>query len=130
MPSSLFSPTVISFSPQASVFLEPRMPQLAAVLCADKYRNEVEAVGFEGHSDNVPYRGATPEESQARNLRLSQERSMEVVEETLTSLPPDTGLRTCLLDKVSASGRGEQDLEETADKSRRAVIKIRVNGTH
>jgi outer membrane protein OmpA-like peptidoglycan-associated protein len=125
-----FQPNSYQLQPAGERFLETRMPQLAAVLCADKYRNEVEAVVFEGHSDNVPYRGATPEESQARNLRLSQERSMEVVEKTLTSLPADTGLRTCLLDKVSASGRGEQDLEETADKSRRAVIKIRVNATH
>jgi flagellar motor protein MotB len=125
-----FQPNSYQLQPAGERFLETRMPQLAAVLCADKYRNEVEAVVFEGHSDNVPYRGATPEESQARNLRLSQERSMEVVEKTLTSLPAGTGLRTCLLDKVSASGRGEQDLEETADKSRRAVIKIRVNATH
>jgi flagellar motor protein MotB len=125
-----FQPNSYQLQPAGERFLQTRMPQLAAVLCADKYRNEVEAVVFEGHSDNVPYRGATPEESQARNLRLSQERSMEVVEKTLTSLPAGTGLRTCLLDKVSASGRGEQDLEETADKSRRAVIKIRVNATH
>ena len=125
-----FQPNSYQLQPAGEHFLETRMPQLAAVLCADKYRNEVETVVFEGHSDNVPYRGATPEESQARNLRLSQERSMEVVEKTLTSLPADTGLRTCLLDKVSATGRGEQDLEKTADKSRRAVIKIRVNATH
>ena len=125
-----FQPNSYQLQPAGERFLETRMPQLASVLCADKYRNEVEAVVFEGHSDNVPYRGLTPEESQARNLRLSQERSMEVVEKTLTSLPADTGLRPCFLDKVSASGRGEQDLEETADKSRRAVIKIRVNATH
>jgi hypothetical protein len=55
---------------------------------------------------------------------------MEVVEKTLTSLSDRPGLRSCLLDKISASGRGEQDLAETADKSRRAVIKVRVNAAH
>ena len=55
---------------------------------------------------------------------------MEVVEKTLTSLSGQPGLRSCLLEKISASGRGEQDLAETADKSRRAVIKVRVNATH
>jgi flagellar motor protein MotB len=125
-----FQPNSYRLQPEGERFLETRMPQLAEVLCADEYRNAVEAVVVEGHSDNAPYRGATHEESQARNLRLSQERSMEVVEKTLTSLPAESGLRNCLLDKVSASGRGEQDLEQTADKSRRAVIKIRVNATH
>jgi hypothetical protein len=106
------------------------MPKLTKTLCADKYRSAIEAVIVEGHSDSAPYRGATAEESQARNLKLSQERSMEVVEKTLASLSDQPGLRNCLLEKISASGRGEQDLAETADKSRRAVIKVRVNATH
>ena len=71
-----------------------------------------------------------PKKSQARNLKLSQERSMEVVEKTLVSLSDRPGLRSCLLEKISASGRGEQDLAKTADRSRRAVIKVRVNATH
>jgi uncharacterized protein (UPF0548 family) len=37
--------------------------------------------------------------------------------------------RGCLLEKLSATGRGEQDLEATADKSRRVVFKIRVNSS-
>jgi hypothetical protein len=125
-----FQPNSHQLRPEGEKFLETRMPQLAAALCADKYRGAVEAVVIEGHSDSVPYRGASAEESQALNLKLSQERSMEVVEKTLTSLPGSSGLRTCLLEKISAAGRGEQDLAETADKSRRAVIKIRVNATH
>lgn len=124
-----FQPNSYQLQPEGARFLETRMPQLAAVLCAGKYRNAVEAVVVEGHSDSAPYRGASAQESQARNLRLSQERSMEVVEKTLTSLSDSSGLRSCLLDKVSASGRGEQDLQTTADKSRRAVIKIRVNAS-
>lgn len=55
---------------------------------------------------------------------------MEVVEKTLLTLSGNPGSRTCMLEKISASGRGEQDLAETADQSRRAVIKIRVNATH
>ena len=55
---------------------------------------------------------------------------MEVVEKTLMTLSGNSASRSCLLEKISASGRGEQDLAETADQSRRAVIKIRVNATH
>jgi flagellar motor protein MotB len=125
-----FQPNSHHLEPQGEKFLETRMPKLAAALCSDKYRGAVETVLIEGHSDGVPYRGASPEESQTRNLRLSQERSMEVVEKTLTSLPGGSALRACVLEKISASGRGEQDLAETADKSRRAVFKIRVNAMH
>ena len=125
-----FEPNSYQLQPEGEKFLQTRMPRLTQTLCAEKYRGAIEAVVVEGHSDSAPYRGATPEESQARNLKLSQERSMEVVEKTLASLSVQPGLRSCLLEKISASGRGEQDLAETADKSRRAVIKIRVNATH
>jgi outer membrane protein OmpA-like peptidoglycan-associated protein len=125
-----FQPNSHQLEPKGETFLETRMPTLAAALCADKYRGAVEAVVVEGHSDSAPWRGASAEQSQAMNLKLSQERSMEVVERTLTSLAADPGSRSCLLEKISASGRGEQDLAETADQSRRAVIKVRVNSTH
>jgi hypothetical protein len=55
---------------------------------------------------------------------------MEVVEKTLMAVSRNSFSRSCLLEKISASGRGEQDLAETADQSRRAVIKIRLNATH
>ena len=125
-----FQPNSFELRPEGEKFIETRMPKLTETLCAKEYRGAIEAVIVEGHSDSAPYRGATPEESQSRNLKLSQERSMEVVEKTLTALSSRPGLRSCLLEKISASGRGEQDLAETADKSRRAVIKVRVNATH
>jgi len=125
-----FQPNSFELQPEGEKFIETRMPKLTETLCANDYRSSIEAVIVEGHSDSAPYRGATPEESQARNLKLSQERSMEVVEKTLTSLSNRPGLRSCLLEKISATGRGEQDLAATADKSRRAVIKVRVNATH
>jgi len=125
-----FQPNSHDLQPAGEKFIETRMPKLAAAICADKYRTAVESVVVEGHSDSAPYRGASAEESQARNLRLSQERSMEVVEKTLLTLSGNSASRSCLLEKISASGRGEQDLAETADQSRRAVIKIRVNAAH
>ena len=91
----IFQPNSYKLEPAGERFLETRMPELAAVLCADQFRNAVEAVVVEGHSDSTPYRGATAAESQARNLRLSQERSMAVVEKTLTSLSDASGLRAC-----------------------------------
>ncbi len=125
-----FQPNSFQLQPGGEQFVESRMPKLTETVCAAKYRGVVESVIVEGHSDSAPWRGATEEESQARNLKLSQERSMEVVEKTLAALSSQPGLRSCLLEKIAATGRGEQDLAATADTSRRALIKVRINATH
>src|ERR1017187_404184 len=72
--------------PEGEAFLQARIPKLAAVLCSPQFRSSIESIVVEGHSDGNPYRGYTPEDSQSRNLKLSQDRSMEVVERALTFL--------------------------------------------
>jgi chemotaxis protein MotB len=124
-----FKTNEYELKPEGEAFLRSRAAVLAKVLCDDKYRDSLENVIVEGHSDSVPYRGASLEESQQLNLKLSQDRSMEVVKKTLLSLQGSPKERGCLLEKLSATGRGEQDLEATADKSRRVVFKIRVNSS-
>lgn len=125
-----FQPNAHELKPAGEVFLQEMMPKLAGVVCADQYRSSVDTVIVEGHSDSTPYRGMTLAESQALNLKLSQDRAMEVVQKSLVYLSGAPGERGCLLEKLSANGRGEQDLEATADKSRRVVLKIRVNSVH
>jgi len=122
-----FKPNSHQLEPRGQTFLETRMPKLTETLCAPAYRNAIDSVIVEGHSDNAPYRGLNAEESLERNLKLSQDRSMEVVAKTLTALSARPAIQSCLMDKISASGRGEQDLAESGDKSRRVVIKVRVN---
>ena len=124
-----FKSNQYELNPDGEQFVHREMPRLAGILCAPKYRSSVENVIVEGYSDNTPYRGATPEESQSRNLKLSQDRSMEVVKQTLVSLAGQPVERGCFLEKLSASGRGEQDLLTTAERSRRVVIKVRVNAS-
>ena len=115
--------------PEGEAFLRSHAPTLARILCNDKYLDSLENVIVEGHSDSEPYRGASLEQSQQLNLKLSQDRSMEVVKKTLLYLEASPKERGCLLEKLSATGRGEQDLEATADKSRRVVFKIRINSS-
>jgi outer membrane protein OmpA-like peptidoglycan-associated protein len=112
--------------PQGQDFLRERIPQLAGVLCSDKYQTSVEAVVVEGHTDSHPWTGKSAEQSESLNLKLSQDRSMEVVKASLSYLNGTFDERACFLEKLSASGRGEQDLEATPDESRRVVFKIRV----
>jgi hypothetical protein len=51
---------------------------------------------------------------------------MEVVKSALAFLVDHPNERGCFLEKLSASGRGEQDLEPTPEESRRVIFKIRV----
>ena len=51
---------------------------------------------------------------------------MVVVENALADLSSMEEERVCFLEKLSASGRGEQEQEATADESRRVILKIRV----
>ena len=51
---------------------------------------------------------------------------MAVVEESMSTLEHEPDQRACFLEKLSATGRGQQDLEPTADESRRVIFRIHV----
>ena len=51
---------------------------------------------------------------------------MAVVEAALSDLSSNGYDRSCFLEKLSATGRGEQDPEKTDEESRRVIFKIRV----
>jgi flagellar motor protein MotB len=109
-------------------FLKGYIPNLAHTLCSKDYRMSIESIVVEGHTDGTKWANRTPEESQNSNLKLSQERSMAVVEESLADLEGKTNEqdRSCFLEKLSATGRGEQEPEKTDDESRRVIFRIRI----
>jgi flagellar motor protein MotB len=107
------------------LFLQTHIPAFADVLCSDQFRSSIDSIVVEGHTDRQMY-GRTAEESQNNNLKLSQDRSMAVVEESLSDLKGQERDRACFLEKLSATGRGEQDPEKTDDESRRVIFRIRV----
>ena len=115
--------------PDGERFLKKYIPEFAAVLCSDQFRPNIESIVVEGHTDKLSFAGQTAEESQNRNLKLSQDRSMEVVKSALSHLAGMEAKRSCFLEKLSASGRGEQELEATPEESRRVILKIRVKVT-
>jgi len=112
--------------PEGERFLKSYVPSFASVLCSDQFRPNIESIVVEGHTDTHPYVGRTAEESQNLNLKLSQDRSMEVVKNALADLEEMGPERGCFLEKLSATGRGEQEPEATPDESRRVILKIRV----
>jgi flagellar motor protein MotB len=111
--------------PEGRQFLQTHIPVFANVLCNAQFRPNIDSIVVEGHTDRQRY-GKTPEESQNNNLKLSQDRSMAVVKESLADLAGDEVERGCFLEKLSATGRGEQDPEKTDDESRRVIFRIRV----
>jgi len=115
-----------ALKPQGEQFLKIHIPELAEVLCSDKFRPSIESIVVEGHTDTQGWPGHRDEESQNLNLKLSQDRSMEVVKSALADLEGTEANRACFLEKLSASGRGEQEQEATPEESRRVILKIRV----
>jgi outer membrane protein OmpA-like peptidoglycan-associated protein len=121
-----FEPSKFNLRPEGEEFLKSYIPDLAQVLCSDQFRSSIESIVVEGHTDTQPYAGHSAQESQSLNLKLSQDRSMEVVRNALADLSSMEAERGCFLEKLSASGRGEQEQEATPDESRRVILKIRV----
>jgi outer membrane protein OmpA-like peptidoglycan-associated protein len=117
-------------------FLRSFAPRLVDTACAIQFKDQVNSIVVEGHTDS----SGTDE----INLPLSQARSMAVVRESLRILSgeedskPTPERRACFLHYVSATGRGSSDpicpegkkpclkSEEDRDRSRRVVFKIRV----
>lgn len=103
-------------------FVKRFIPKLADVVCATS--ESVNSVVVEGHTDQVG--------SDLPNVKLSQERSMAVVEAALNALDSDPANYGCFLRLMSASGRGKNDPRHTAtgkvdeDSSRRVEFHLRV----
>lgn len=105
-------------------FLHRFIPRFARVMSDAEIRSQVNAIVVEGHTDS---RG-----SEETNLKLSQDRSLAVVLESMAVLSDDPVAREGFVKLLSATGRGKADLilrdddTEDSDRSRRVVFKIRL----
>lgn len=112
-------------------FLEQFIPPLSKQLCSDEIREKIDAVIIEGHTDRS---GETNANGTQKNIRLSQERSFAVLSRALRSVEKQPELSECLLELVSATGRGSrvpviQEGVYQPEQSRRVDIKIRVRSS-
>ena len=125
-----FASNESSLKPEGTAFIRSRVPQLAQTLFEDRFRPHVEAIIVEGHTDRIRPRHLNDLQGEQWNLRLSQDRSMEVVKQSLQSLEISPELRRFFLDKLSANGRGESQPalpdRPDAEENRRVVFKIRI----
>ena len=111
--------------PEGKAFVEREIPKLMEVVCSEDFRKNVESVTVEGYSD----KHSSPTAASAgteRNLKLGQARAMAVARGSLAALQTNTAQQTCLLEKLSVSGRTEQDWAGGSDVARRVALKVRV----
>jgi len=116
-------------------FLQHYIPPISRLLVT-KFHDEIDSLIVEGYTDRQRKAGQTEDEGEASNLELSQERSIKVVEESLRALagPDYAAERAFFLDRLSASGRGEQMAKQDAGpednpEERRVIFRIRVRST-
>jgi outer membrane protein OmpA-like peptidoglycan-associated protein len=109
-------------------FVQEFIPKFVATACSPEIRPGINSIVVEGH--------ASSEGDERLNLRLSQARSISVVQDSLDVLDDPAGANSpenhrCFVDFVSATGRGSAEPVEVTGKedrslSRRVVFKIRV----
>jgi len=114
---------------QGKQFIDEKIPAIAKALA--NFHQDIDSVVVEGHTDRQHPIGYTQNQGEAFNLQLSQGRSMEVVKRSLEALEHHDE-RAFFLDKLSASGRGEQTASKDPDKinneeDRRVIFKIRIH---
>src|SRR5262249_19380851 len=81
--------------PQGKEFLQKIIPKMASTLCSGDFQKDMESIVIEGHTDS---RG-----DDEHNLKLSQDRSLKVVQESLRVLAAEN--KNCFLELLSATGR-------------------------
>lgn len=119
--------------PKGDEFLQSFIPKLALTVDSPKFRNDINSIVVEGYTDS---QGANKPGGIQYNWRLSQERSMAVVSESLLILEEGhfQGIHVNdFVKMLSASGRGDAKLiidkktgRENMAMSRRVIFKIRV----
>jgi outer membrane protein OmpA-like peptidoglycan-associated protein len=116
-------------------FLRPFVPRLANIICGKRFRDDINSIVVEGHTDSS---GPPNTDIDQYNWNLSQRRSMSVVAKSLNILNEQQmitsdglAVKDYFVKMLSASGRGSAELvkengNENQGKSRRVVFKIRV----
>jgi flagellar motor protein MotB len=117
-----------ALSDKGKSFLQEKLPPIAMTLW--RFRDDIDSIVVEGHSDQEEYKGRPPDESRNLNLELSQQRAMEVVKTALADLKTNASPeeQSWFLEKLSASGRGQQDCSaaDAQDECRKVIFVIRV----
>lgn len=122
--SVLFGTDSSVVTPAGRAYLEKFIPQYIAILMADPFRENIEQVIVEGHTDQ--------DGDYLYNLELSQSRAFSVVETILSDTFPSVSHREQLQTIITANGRSfaipivNSDGSANPEESRRVEFKFRM----
>lgn len=112
-----FDTNSYELSERGKEFLSRYIPPISKLLFI-KFSGDIDSIVVEGYTDRQRRHGATEEEGEEENLLLSQNRSMAVVKASLSDLEGQDLIdeRNFFLDRLSATGRGEEGAIRAGDK--------------
>ena len=131
-PDVLFDVGSSALTPKFQNILNDFFPRYLSILQRDEFKNSIEEIRIEGHTD--PYwKGAqTRKEEYMQNMDLSQQRTRSVLLYALTQLVPDKDLEW-VISKITANGLSSSQPVKNdndtinAEASRRVEFRVRTN---
>lgn len=131
-PDVLFGVGSSELTPQFKTTLDDFLPRYLKILYQEKFRNNIEEIRIEGHTD-PSWRGAvTRKEEYLRNMALSQLRTQSVLFYTMDVAAPEDKLEW-MISKLTANGLSSSQPiyaetgEVDANRSRRVEFRVRTN---
>lgn len=130
-PEVLFNLGSSMLQPRYKEVLNDFFPRFVRILTSKKYKNDIEEIRIEGHTSSEWSYEVPEEEAYFNNMRLSQDRTREVLKYVLEILPPDLD-RKWVKSRLTANGLSSSKLVfvngvEDKEKSRRVEFRVRTN---
>jgi chemotaxis protein MotB len=116
--SILFDTDSAQIKPEGKKLLEEFIPKYVEILLSEEFRDEVDQIVIEGHTDNTG--------EYLYNLKLSQNRASAVVELIYSTEFPNFRYKDMLKRVITANGRADSEPLQNATISRRVVFKFRL----
>lgn len=131
-PDTLFSVGSAELAPQYKDILNDFLPRYLNILNKERFRDNIEEIRIEGHTDPSWYGAVTRKEEYLKNMDLSQQRTRAVLLYTMDIAAPDERLEW-MISKLTANGLSssqpikDKDGQVNAKASRRVEFRVRTN---
>lgn len=131
-PDVLFGVGSSALTPQFQATLNDFLPRYLKILYKDKFRDSIEEIRIEGHTDPSWYGAQTRKEEYLKNMDLSQQRTRAVLLYTLDIAAPEDKLEW-MISKLTANGLSssqpikDENGQIDAERSRRVEFRVRTN---
>ncbi len=131
-PDVLFGVGSSALTPQFQATLNDFLPRYLSILYQDRFRDSIEEIRIEGHTDPFWKGAQTRKEEYLKNMDLSQQRTRAVLLYTMDRAAPSDKLEW-MISKITANGLSSSqpitkpDGKIDAERSRRVEFRVRTN---